>query len=130
MQNPIQVEKSPDGSTYQMEIPLAGSGADDVSDHALATLRNELVPATIGTVPGAEYAVGGPTAKSHDFNAMMKSSAPLVFGFVLLFAFLLLGMLRLSVRPCALKAIRWNLLLVAAAYGMLSRLQWGRARTC
>ncbi len=125
MQNPIQVEKSPDGSTYQMEIPLAGSGADDVSDHALATLRNELVPATIGTVPGAEYAVGGPTAKSHDFNAMMKSSAPLVFGFVLLFAFLLLLAAFRSI-VVALKAILLNLLSVAAAYGMLVAVfQWG-----
>ena len=125
MQNPIQVETSDDGKTFDVAIPLAGSGADEVSNHALATLRNELVPATIGTVAGVEYAVGGPTAKSFDFNAMMKSSAPLVFGFVLLFAFLLLLVAFRSI-VIALKAIVLNLLSVAAAYGMLVAIfQWG-----
>ena len=84
-----------------------------------------LLPATIGTVAGVEYAVGGPTAQSHDFNAMMKSSAPLVFGFVLLFAFLLLLVAFRSI-VVALKAILLNLLSVAAAYGMLVAVfQWG-----
>ena len=125
MQNPIQVETSDDGKTFDVAIPLAGSGADEVSNHALATLRNELLPATIGTVDGVEYAVGGPTAKSFDFNSMMKSSAPLVFGFVLLFAFLLLLVAFRSI-VIALKAIVLNLLSVAAAYGMLVAIfQWG-----
>jgi uncharacterized membrane protein YdfJ with MMPL/SSD domain len=125
MQNPIQVEKSPDGSAFQVDIPLAGEAADDVSYHALATLRNEILPATVGTVPGAGYAVGGGTAMSHDFNAKMKSSAPLVFGFVLLFAFLLLLAAFRSV-VIGLTAILLNLLSVAAAYGMLVAVfQWG-----
>ena len=125
MQNPIRVEKSPDGSAYEVDISLAGNGTDAVSNHALATLRGELLPATVGTVPGVEYAVGGPTANSHDFNAMMKSSAPLVFGFVLLFAFLLLLVAFRSI-VIALKAILLNLLSVAAAYGMLVAVfQWG-----
>jgi uncharacterized membrane protein YdfJ with MMPL/SSD domain len=125
MQNPIQVETSPDGSTFRVDVPLAGAGADDVSEHALATLRNDIVPATVGSVPSVEVAVGGPTAGSHDFNAMMKSSAPLVFGFVLLFAFLLLLVAFRSI-VIALKAILLNLLSVAAAYGMLVAIfQWG-----
>ena len=125
MQNPIRIERSRDGSAYEVDISLAGDGTDAVSNHALATLRTELVPATIGTVAGVEYAVGGPTARSHDFNAMMKSSAPLVFGFVLLFAFLLLLVAFRSI-VVALKAILLNLLSVAAAYGMLVAVfQWG-----
>ena len=125
MQNPIQVETSTDGKAFQVEIPLAGDGTDEISNHALATLREDLVPATIGQVEGVEYAVGGPTAQSHDFNAMMKSSAPLVFGFVLLFAFLLLLVAFRSI-IVALKAIALNLLSVAAAYGMLVAIfQWG-----
>ena len=56
---------------------------------------------------------------------MMKSSAPLVFGFVLLFAFLLLLVAFRSI-VVALKAILLNLLSVAAAYGMLVAIfQWG-----
>ena len=125
MQNPIRTDRSPDGSAYEIDISLAGDGTDAVSNHALATLRNEIVPSTIGTVAGVEYAVGGPTAKSHDFNEMMKSSAPLVFGFVLLFAFLLLLVAFRSI-VVALKAILLNLLSVAAAYGMLVAVfQWG-----
>jgi RND superfamily putative drug exporter len=125
MQNPIQVEKSPGGSAFQVNIPLAGEGVDEVSNHALATLRDEILPATVGTVPDAEYAVGGPAAQSHDFNAKVKSSAPLVFGFVLLFAFLLLLFAFRSI-VISLTAIVLNLLSVAAAYGMLVAIfQWG-----
>ena len=126
MQNPIDVERSTtDGSIYRVEVPLAGDGADSVSDHALATLRNDILPATIGTVPGAEYAVTGGTAQSHDFTAMMKDSAPLVFGFVMLLAFLILLVAFRSI-VVALKAIVLNLLSVAAAYGILVAVfQWG-----
>ncbi len=60
MQNPIRIDKSPDGSAYEVDISLAGNGTNAVSNHALATLRGELLPATVGTVPGVEYAVGGP----------------------------------------------------------------------
>ena len=59
MQNPIRTERSSDGSAYEVDIPLAGDGTDAVSNHALATLRTEVMPATIGTVAGVEYAVGG-----------------------------------------------------------------------
>ena len=67
----------------------------------------------------------GGTAQSSDFTAMMKDSAPLVFGFVLLFAFLLLLAAFRSI-VVALKAIVLNLLSVAAAYGILVAVfQWG-----
>ncbi len=125
MLEPITVEQSPDGTTFQVSVPLVGKGTDAVSDHALATLRHRVLPATVGAVPGAEYAVTGGTAESHDFTAMMKRSAPQVFGFVLLFAFLLLLVAFRSV-VVALKAIILNLLSVAAAYGLLVIVfQWG-----
>ncbi len=125
MLEPIDVERSPDGSTFQVSIPLAGEGTDAVSDHALATLRNEIIPATVGTLPGADYGVTGGTAMSRDFTDGMKDSAPLVFGFVLLLAF---GILLLAFRSIivALKAIVLNLLSVAAAFGvMVAVFQWG-----
>ena len=125
MRNPIEVERSPDGSTYRVDIPLAGAGTDEASDHALATLRDEVLPATLATVPGVEYAVTGFTAESRDFTDAMKSSAPLIFGFVLLLAFLLLLAAFRSI-VVALKAIVLNLLSVAAAYGVLVAVfQWG-----
>jgi putative drug exporter of the RND superfamily len=79
----------------------------------------------VGTVGGVEYAVTGTTAAAEDWSTQMKSTAPLVFGFVLLFAF---GLLLVSFRSIvvALKAIFLNLLSVGAAYGILVAVfQWG-----
>jgi putative drug exporter of the RND superfamily len=58
------------------------------------------------------------TAYTRDFKAQMKTVAPLVFGFVLLFAF---GLMLVSFRSVviAVKAVLLNLLSVAAAYGIL-----------
>ena len=118
MNSPITVEASRDNTVATVEIPLAGDGSNDVSKAALATLRDELVPATVGRLDGVEYAVGGTTAASEDWSAAMKRSAPLVFGFVLLFAFALLLVSFRSI-VVALKAILLNLLSVGAAYGIL-----------
>jgi uncharacterized membrane protein YdfJ with MMPL/SSD domain len=74
----------------QVEIPLVGEGTDGESNAALATLREEIIPSTLGTVSGIEYAVTGDTAASKDWNEAMKSAVPIVFAFVLAFAFLLL----------------------------------------
>ena len=69
-------------------------------------------------MPGVTADVTGFTADSEDFTDTMKSHAPLVFGFVLLAAFiLLLFTFRSIVIP--LKAILLNLLSVGAAYGVL-----------
>jgi uncharacterized membrane protein YdfJ with MMPL/SSD domain len=125
MNPPIEVETNRDGTVTKIEIPLVGNGTNDESDAALATLRNDLLPATLGRLDGVEYAVTGQTANSQDFNKSQTSSAPKVFGFVLLFAF---GLLLVSFRSIviALKAIVLNLLSVAAAYGVLVAIfQWG-----
>jgi RND superfamily putative drug exporter len=125
MNNPIDVEVNPDHTAATVTIPLAGSGNDDSSTHALATLRDEVIPSTIGTVEGVEHAVTGMTAQSEDFNKALQTSMPLIFGFVLLFAFvLLLASFRSIV--IAVKAIVLNLLSVAAAYGVIVAVfQWG-----
>jgi uncharacterized membrane protein YdfJ with MMPL/SSD domain len=125
MNAPIHVEASRDSTVATVDIPLAGNGSDAASKAALATLRNDLLPGTVGTVAGVEYAVTGTTAASEDWSAKMKQSAPLVFGFVLLFAF---GLLLVSFRSIvvAVKAIVLNLLSVGAAYGILVAVfQWG-----
>jgi uncharacterized membrane protein YdfJ with MMPL/SSD domain len=125
MSNPIDVEVSRDKTVAVVDIPLAGNGTDDTSLAALATLREELVPQTVGKVAGVEYAVGGATAEDKDWSEAMKRSVPLVFGFVLLFAFVLMLISFRSI-VVALKAIVLNLLSVAAAYGLLVAVfQWG-----
>jgi len=115
---PIHVDTAPNGKVLRVAIPLVGAGTDEVSNDALDTLRTQILPATVGKVVGVEYAVTGNTAGSQDWNEKMKSSAPLVFAFVLTFAFLLLLVsFRSLVIP--LKAIVMNLLSVGAAYGLL-----------
>jgi len=112
------VEVSPDKTVAKVAIPLAGDGTDTTSNRALDELRGELIPATIGTVGGATANVTGMTAGTADFNASMSSHIPLVFGFVLSAAFVLLMVTFRSV-VVPLKAILLNLLSVGAAYGLL-----------
>jgi uncharacterized membrane protein YdfJ with MMPL/SSD domain len=121
----IDVEANKAHTVARVDIPLVGKGTDGESNAALAKLRNEILPATIGKVDGADFAVTGVTAASHDQNALLKQKAPLVFGFVLVFAFLLLLVTFRSV-VIAGKAIVLNLLSVGAAYGVLVAVfQWG-----
>ena len=97
----------------------------DVAARRSHSLRDDVLPATIGKVPGVTYAVTGGTAASADENALLKHSAPLVFGFVLTFAFILLLVSFRSI-VIAAKAIVLNLLSVGAAYGVLVLVfQWG-----
>ncbi len=115
---PITTSVSPDHTVETVDIPVAGDGTDSQSTAALAELRDKLIPATIGRVPGATADVTGYTASSTDFNDAMKSHAPLVFVFVLSAAFLLLLFtFRSLVIPVT--AIILNLLSVGAAYGVM-----------
>ncbi len=115
---PIQTTINRQGTGAQIQVPLIGNGSDNASMAALATLRDRVLPASIGRLQGAEYAVTGQTAGTHDFNALIKARFPLVFAFVLGLAFLLLLMtFRSLIIP--LTSIVLNLLSVGAAYGVL-----------
>ena len=121
----IDMEVNPSNTVARVDVPLVGKGTDSESNKALATLRDDILPATIGKVDGAEYAVTGLTAVSADQNALLKRKAPIVFGFVLVFAFLLLLVTFRSI-VIAVKAVLLNLLSVGAAYGVLIAVfQWG-----
>ena len=118
MNEPIDVDLNAAKTVAVVSIPVEGDGTDATSNQALAALRDEIIPQTLGTLAGAEVAVTGLTAQSKDFNEQMKTATPLVFGFVLLFAF---GLMLVSFRSIviAAKAVLLNLLSVAAAYGIL-----------
>ncbi|WP_168219580.1 MMPL family transporter [Kitasatospora sp. MMS16-BH015] len=119
MHGPIQVTVHREQNVATVDIPLAGSGNDAASTAALKALREEVVPATVGAVPGTRAPVTGATAGSYDFNRQMSGSLLPVFGFVVAFAFLLmLGSFRSPV--IALTAVLLNLLSVGAAYGVLT----------
>jgi uncharacterized membrane protein YdfJ with MMPL/SSD domain len=125
MHQPISVIPNSSLTAAIIQVPLSGTGEDATSAAALATLRDKVIPQTLGRVPGLRVAVTGETAGTVDFNSLMRQRAAWVFGFVLLLAFLLLLVsFRSLVIP--LTAVCLNLLSVAAAYGVIVALfQWG-----
>ena len=115
---PVTTEFSSDHTVAVLHVPIVGNGTDDRSYAALAELRDELIPATVGQQPGLAANVTGYTASSKDFNDLMEERVPIVFAFVLGLAFLLLlATFRSIVIP--IKAILLNLLSVGAAYGIV-----------
>jgi uncharacterized membrane protein YdfJ with MMPL/SSD domain len=129
MNEPITFIVNPARTAAIIQVPLSGTGEDAASIRAPATLRNNVIPDTLGKVPGVRVAVTGETAGTADFNALMGQRSAWVFGFVLLFAFvLLLVSFRSLVIPAT--AVLLNLLSVAAAYGVIVALfQWGWGQT-
>jgi uncharacterized membrane protein YdfJ with MMPL/SSD domain len=118
LQGPITIDVNDAGTVANIAIPIDGNGSDAASNASLASLRDDVVPATVGALPDVEVGVTGFTAESKDFGDKIRSVAPLVFGFVLLLAFALLLVAFRSL-VIAIKAIILNLLSVAAAYGVL-----------
>ncbi len=113
-----EVLVNPARTVAQVPLALPGTGTDAASNRALAVLREDVVPATVGRVPGVEVGVTGLTAGSKDFLDVMEARLPFVFAFVLGLAFLLLLVTFRSI-VVPLKAIVLNLVSVGAAYGVL-----------
>ena len=125
MHEPIEEQVSSDHEVAVVSVPLAGDGQNAASTQALDTLRNTVIPATVGALAGTNVNVAGLTASTVDFNHQLGQRMPIVFGFVLGFAFLLLLFAFRSL-VIAATAVVLNLLSVAAAYGLLVALfQWG-----
>jgi uncharacterized membrane protein YdfJ with MMPL/SSD domain len=115
---PPSLKVSPDRTVAQIDIPITGDGTNSRSDAALGELRDRIIPATVGKLPGADVAVTGVTAQTVDFNSTLAVHVWFVFAFVLAMAFLLLLVtFRSIVIPAT--AIVLNLLSVGAAYGVL-----------
>ena len=117
---PVTIDRSPDGQVAVIEVPLAGTGNDETSLAAVDTLRQDVVPQVLPSVSGGELVgVTGFTAGSSDFNDLMASRIWYVFAFVFAMAFvLLLVTFRSIVIP--IKAIALNILSVAAAMGIVT----------
>jgi RND superfamily putative drug exporter len=118
MFEPITIDVNPAGTVANIAVPIAGNGTDSLSDDALRTLRDEIVPQTVGAVPSSEAGVTGLTASWKDQASELRSNLAPVVAFVLLLAFVLMLVAFRSV-VIAGKAILLNLLSVAAAYGVL-----------
>jgi uncharacterized membrane protein YdfJ with MMPL/SSD domain len=118
MHQPFTVDVNSAHDVAVVSVPLSGKGTDLASYRALAALRGDVIPATVGQLPGVKAMVTGTTAQSKDFNDSMKAHLPVVFAFVLTMAFLLLLITFRSI-VIPITAIVLNLLSVGAAYGVL-----------
>jgi putative drug exporter of the RND superfamily len=115
---PFTIDVNPAHTVAVASVGLIGNGTDRLSSHALSTLRHDIVPAAFAGSGASWVGVSGQTAQSVDSSAQLQQALPLVTGFVLALAFLLLLFaFRSLVVP--LLAIALNLLSVAAAYGVL-----------
>jgi len=118
MFRPIEVDVNRAGTVALISVPIAGNGTNSASKHAVHTLRDDLVPATVGRLPDTTTGVGGTTAQSLDFEHQFRQRTPFVFAFVFALTFVLMLLAFRSI-VIAVKAIALNALSVAAAYGIL-----------
>jgi uncharacterized membrane protein YdfJ with MMPL/SSD domain len=116
--NPISETVNTSHTVAQISVPIAGTGTNEASNHAVDILRTRVVPGSIGSLAGVHAYVTGQTAQSMDFSSNVTSHAPFLLAFVLMLAFLLLLSAFHSLVVAA-KAILLNLLSVGAACGLL-----------
>jgi putative drug exporter of the RND superfamily len=107
-----------DGTAIRLELPIPYPTSDPRAAASLALLRDDLVPATIGQVASAEYAVSGEPAYANDYAAHQSSRLFLVVGFVLL-ATVVIMLIAFRSLVFALLSMVLNLLSTLAAWGAL-----------
>ncbi|MFJ6634159.1 MMPL family transporter [Streptomyces sp. NPDC091376] len=119
---------SADGTHARWQVTPTTAPADPATTALVRELRNETLPeATAGT--GQVTHVGGATAAQADLNDRLTRRMPLVVGFVLAVAALLLLVAFRSL-VVAVTAALMNLVAVAASYGVLTAVfQWGWGAT-
>jgi putative drug exporter of the RND superfamily len=110
---------SKDGTVAMLEVATPYEGGSQQARDSLTKLRKQLMPETVGKVPGVEYAVGGFVAADVDYAAHTRDKLPLVIGFVLLLTMIVMMVTFRSV-VVAVTAIGLNLLSAAAAYGVVT----------
>ena len=116
---PVTAASVAGGRALIVDVPLAGDGSDASSNAALLSLREHILPATLGKVSGVSYAVGGQTAGNYDDVAALHTRTPLVLALVAGVAFLLLLVVFDSIAIAAI-SVALNLLSVAAAFGVIT----------
>ncbi|MFG2912779.1 MMPL family transporter [Kitasatospora sp. NPDC048298] len=86
---------------------------------SLSRLRNDLVPATVGQVPGVKWAVGGSdVAYDVDYRAQVVDKMPWVLGFALALTFVVTALAFRSI-VLAVVTVVLNVLSAAASFGVL-----------
>ncbi|WP_432072904.1 MMPL family transporter [Streptomyces wuyuanensis] len=119
---PAQLDASGTHVRWQVTPTTAPSDPDTVA--LVHRLRDETLPGA-GADAGLVTHVGGATAAQADLNERLTARMPLVVGFVLAVAALLL-LVAFRSPVVAVKAALMNLVSVGASYGVLTAVfQWG-----
>ncbi len=113
----VTVRVSRDAQTALVSIPMP-QGSVTAAERTVKALRRVLEPATARGIAGARAQLTGDDAGSLDFSSRLSSATPLVIGFVLVLAFVLL-IATFGSPLLALSVIGLNLLSVGAAFGVL-----------
>ncbi|MFZ0384458.1 MAG: MMPL family transporter, partial [Solirubrobacteraceae bacterium] len=114
----VNVRVSRDGDTALIEIPVP-TGPISTERRTTDTLRSALEPATPRALPAATAQLTGGDASDVDFTNQMNTMTPLVIGFVLGLAFILL-VCSFGSPLLAVSVIGLNLASVGAAFGALT----------
>jgi RND superfamily putative drug exporter len=115
---PPRTNPSASGEAVLISYLLPGTRNDESNRDVVRRVRQEVVPAVFGSLPGVQALVTGNVALTLDVVNHFRDALPRVFAFVLGLSFLLLLVaFRSLVIP--VKAILLNLLSTAAAYGVL-----------
>ncbi|MFB9209975.1 MMPL family transporter [Nonomuraea spiralis] len=103
-------------STLALSVPYRNDSPQALA--SLAHLRNDYLPAAVGGIPGAEWAVSGDVARFTDYPAHQQDRIPLVLGALLLATFVMTLLIFRSV-VLGLLGVVLNLLSTASAVGVL-----------
>ena len=80
LNGPITVDINRAGTVASIAVPVNGSGSDSASNASLAVLRDDIVPATVGTIPAPRSACPGSppsrrTSATRSRRSLRSSSA-------------------------------------------------------
>ncbi|WP_203454349.1 MMPL family transporter [Jiangella aurantiaca] len=117
-QEPV-IEQSADGRFSSLTVGVPAGPDTDEAKHSLDVLRDDLIPATAGALPGASAAVTGDIAGGVDYNDNLASKLPWIIAFVLVLAFVMMTVTFRSV-VVGLTTVFVNLLSTVAAFGVLA----------
>ncbi|WP_430787297.1 MMPL family transporter [Actinoplanes sp. G11-F43] len=116
--DPSRTRVSPDGRITVLTLPVTARNDSPEAVDSLTYLRKRLLPAALGAVPGAEWAVSGDVARIVDYPAHQRDRLPMVLGALLAVTFLTTVVFFRSV-VLGLLGAALNLLSAAAAMGAL-----------
>jgi RND superfamily putative drug exporter len=117
-QKPV-VQVSADGTVHLIRVGIPFEPNTDQASQSVERLRSDLLPATLGHVPGAQFAVSGEVASNLDYTQHVKDKLPWVVGFVLLLTLLMMAYAFRS-PVIALSALVLNMVSAGAAFGVMS----------